>query len=63
MCELPASIAFSTSSFTTEAGRCTTSPAAIWLASASGSRRMIFCVDISFAVSCAVWMPVVSYIH
>ena len=36
----PASIAFSTSSLTTEAGRSTTSPAAIWLARSSGSLRM-----------------------
>ena len=36
----PASSAFSTSSFTAEAGRSTTSPAAILLTSASGSRRM-----------------------
>ena len=35
----PASSAFSTSSFTTEAGRSTTSPAAIWSTSVSGSRR------------------------
>src|SRR3981189_2529463 len=34
----PASMAFSTSSFTTEAGRSTTSPAAIWLARSAGSR-------------------------
>src|SRR5690606_32441255 len=32
---------FSTSSLTTEAGRSTTSPAAIWLATCSSSRRMI----------------------
>ena len=32
---LPASIAFSTSSLTTEAGRSTTSPAAIWSAKIS----------------------------
>ena len=36
----PASMAFSTSSLTTEAGRSTTSPAAIWLARSSGSWRM-----------------------
>src|SRR3990172_9590172 len=36
----PASSEFSTSSFTTEAGRSTTSPAAIWFASASGMRRI-----------------------
>src|SRR5687767_3706246 len=36
----PASIAFSTSSFTTDAGRSTTSPAAIWLERSAG-RRMI----------------------
>ncbi len=35
-----ASSAFSTSSFTTEAGRSTTSPAAIWLARSSGSLTM-----------------------
>ena len=37
----PASIAFSTSSLTTEAGRSTTSPAAMRLATASGRRRMV----------------------
>jgi hypothetical protein len=36
----PASSAFSTSSLTTEAGRSTTSPAAIWLARSEGSRWM-----------------------
>src|SRR5215208_5097680 len=36
----PASMAFSTSSFTTEAGRSTTSPAAIWLASSAGRSVM-----------------------
>src|SRR5882762_9667133 len=36
----PASSAFSSSSFTTDAGRSTTSPAAILLATASGSMRM-----------------------
>src|SRR5690606_27593626 len=36
----PASSAFSTSSFTTEAGRSTTSPAAIWLASRGDKRCM-----------------------
>src|SRR3990167_4710772 len=36
----PASIAFSTSSLTTDAGRSTTSPAAIWFAR-SGGRRLI----------------------
>ncbi len=35
-----ASMAFSTSSLTTEAGRSTTSPAAIWLARSSGSFRI-----------------------
>jgi hypothetical protein len=34
----PASIAFSISSLTTEAGRSTTSPAAIWFARSGGSR-------------------------
>ena len=36
----PASIAFSTSSFSTDAGRSTTSPAAIWFASCGGNRAM-----------------------
>jgi hypothetical protein len=36
----PASILFSTSSFTTDAGRSTTSPAATWLARISGRRRI-----------------------
>ena len=36
----PASSALSTSSRTTEAGRSTTSPAAIWLISSSGSSRI-----------------------
>ena len=36
----PASSAFSTSSLTTEAGRSTTSPAAIWLTRSAGSARM-----------------------
>ena len=36
----PASSAFSSSSFTTLAGRSTTSPAAIWLATRSGSTWM-----------------------
>ena len=39
-CWAPASMEFSTSSFTTEAGRSTTSPAAIWFATASGSMAM-----------------------
>src|SRR5262245_11511877 len=39
----PASIEFSTSSLMTEAGRSTTSPAAIWFANADGS-RWIFCM-------------------
>src|SRR5689334_8344562 len=36
----PASSAFSTSSFTTDAGRSITSPAAIWIASSCGRTRM-----------------------
>ena len=40
----PASSAFSTSSLTTDAGRSTTSPAAIWSASAGGRTRT-FCRD------------------
>ncbi len=39
-CVAPASSALSTSSRTTEAGRSTTSPAAIWLISSSGSSRI-----------------------
>ncbi len=41
ICWAPASRAFSTSSFITEAGRCITSPAAIWLATESGSKCMM----------------------
>ena len=41
----PASMLFSTSSLTTEAGRSTTSPAATWLARASGSRRIFPIVE------------------
>jgi hypothetical protein len=37
----PASMAFSASSFTTEAGRSTTSPAAIWFTRSAGSRRIL----------------------
>src|SRR5256885_10767551 len=37
----PASIAFSTSSLTMEAGRSTTSPAAIWLARSAGRRLIL----------------------
>ena len=40
-----ASIAFSSNSFTTEAGRWTTSPAAIWLATWSGSKAMISSIN------------------
>ena len=40
-CVAPASIAFSMSSLTTDAGRWMTSPAAIWLATESGSNLMI----------------------
>jgi hypothetical protein len=39
-CAAPASSALSTSSRTTDAGRSTTSPAAIWLISSSGSSRI-----------------------
>ena len=39
-CEAPASSAFSISSLTTDAGRSTTSPAAIWLTRVSGRRWM-----------------------
>ena len=37
----PASMAFSIISFTTEAGRLTTSPAAIWLATTSGNNLIL----------------------
>ena len=40
ICVAPASSALSTSSRTTEAGRSTTSPAAIWLMSSSGRSRI-----------------------
>ena len=40
ICVAPASSAFSTSSFTTEAGRSTTSPAAIWFTSSPGRIRI-----------------------
>ncbi len=40
-CVAPLSMAFSSSSLTALAGRCITSPAAIWLAILSGKRRMI----------------------
>ena len=40
-CWAPASIAFSTNSLITDAGRWITSPAAIWLATESGSKRII----------------------
>ena len=54
----PASSAFSTSSFTTEAGRSTTSPAAIWSATASGRmdirRGMDGKVSVSVGFSAAV---------
>jgi hypothetical protein len=40
MLRAPASMPFSSSSFTTEAGRSTTSPAAIWLMRRSGSGLM-----------------------
>src|SRR5262245_27752326 len=46
----PASMPFSTSSLTTEAGRSTTSPAAIWLAR-STERRMIRVTIASFRTS------------
>jgi hypothetical protein len=36
----PASMLFSINSFTTEAGRSTTSPAATWLATVSGNNRI-----------------------
>ena len=45
-CVAPASIEFSTSSLTTEAGRCITSPAAIWFATASGSRWIISLISL-----------------
>ena len=44
----PASTAFSTSSFITEAGRCITSPAAIWFATESGSSCIISLISLDF---------------
>jgi hypothetical protein len=43
----PASTEFSTSSFTTEAGLCITSPAAIWLATESGKSFIISVIYLS----------------
>jgi hypothetical protein len=40
ICRAPASMALSSSSRTTEAGRSTTSPAAIWLISSPGNSRI-----------------------
>ena len=45
MAVAPASTAFSTNSFITEAGRCITSPAAIWFATESGSNCMMSLID------------------
>ena len=45
-----ASMAFSTSSFTTEAGRWITSPAAIWLATESGNTRIISLIDVAYRI-------------
>ena len=44
----PASMAFSTSSFMTDAGRCITSPAAIWFATESGSSWMMSILLLAF---------------
>ena len=44
----PASMAFSTSSFMTDAGRCITSPAAIWLATESGRSWIMSLMDVAF---------------
>ena len=44
----PASRAFSTSSFSTDAGRSTTSPAAIWFATLSGRMRILEVMDSAF---------------
>ena len=46
-CVAPASTAFSISSFTTDAGRCTTSPAAIMLAICAGR---IFNLPIRYSI-------------
>ena len=63
ICVAPASSALSTSSRTTEAGRSTTSPAAIWLISSSGrsrmGRRVVRCVK--EAGSAAARVGVVSF--
>jgi len=47
--EAPASTAFSMSSFRTDAGRSTTSPAAIWFARCSSSARMIPMAALSYS--------------
>src|SRR5258707_874547 len=49
----PASSAFSSSSFTTDAGRSTTSPAAMRLATASGRMRMRLIRSVGFSGNCA----------
>ena len=52
----PASREFSTSSFTTLAGRSTTSPAAIWFATCSGSSRIRF-TSPAWTVRGRAWSP------
>ena len=51
----PASSAFSSNSLTTDAGRSTTSPAAIWLMSWSGSWMMSRCGARRIFMACAVF--------
>lgn len=48
--EAPASTAFSTSSFTTEAGRCMTSPAAIWFATLSGRSLIMSFISLQLQI-------------
>ena len=55
-CRAPASMLFSTSSFTTDAGRSTTSPAAIWSATASG-RMAIRRADVVGRVTRRIYSP------
>ena len=47
-CVAPASMEFSTNSLITDEGRCTTSPAAIWLATESGKRCMMSLMEFSY---------------
>ena len=58
--EAPASMAFSASSFTTEAGRSMTSPAAIWLAVRSSNIIILPIFHTSFPAACFIPIKPVS---